>query len=58
MLQQVPQDIIVYAIEGASFTTGAPMTPKVADAAVKVAGRVVAEVARLRQSSNELTADA
>ena len=58
VLQQVPQDIIVYAIEGASFTTGAPMTPKVAGAAVKVAGRVVAEVARLRQSSNELTADA
>jgi len=58
VLRQAPQDIIVYAVEGASFACGAPMTPEVADAAVKVTGRVVAEVARLRQSANELTADA
>ncbi len=48
-LQQAPRDIIVYAIEGASFATGAPLTPPVAAAAVEVAGRVAAEVERLRQ---------
>lgn len=58
VLRQAPQDIIVYAVEGASFACGAPMTPEVAGAAVKVTGRVVADVVRLRQSSNDLTADA
>jgi hydrogenase maturation protease len=56
-LRQAPQDIIVYAVEGASFARGAPMTPEVRAAAAEVGGRVVAEVASLRQSSNELTAD-
>lgn len=58
VLRQAPQDIIVYAVEGASFACGAPMTPEVAAAAAEVTGRVVAEVARLRQGSNELAADA
>ncbi len=49
VLRQAPQDIIVYVVEGTSFACGAPMTPEVADAAVKVTGHVVAEVARLRQ---------
>jgi hydrogenase maturation protease len=52
VLQQAPSEMIVYAVEGARFAIGAPITPEVADAAVKVAGCVVAEVARLRQNSN------
>ena len=58
VLRQAPQDIIVYAVEGASFACGAPITLEVAAAAAEVAGRVVAEVARLRQNSSELTAKA
>ena len=37
---------------------GAPMASEVAAAAAEVAGRVVAEVASLRRSSNEVAADA
>jgi hydrogenase maturation protease len=58
VLRQAPRNIIVFAVEGASFAAGASMAPEVAAAAAEVADRVVAEVARLRQSSNELTADA
>jgi hydrogenase maturation protease len=48
-LQQAPRDIIVYAIEGASFAGGAPMTAEVVAAAAEVAGRVAEEVERLRR---------
>lgn len=47
VLQQVPRDIIVYAIEGASFGGGAPITPEVAAAVGEVARRVVIEVENL-----------
>jgi hydrogenase maturation protease len=58
VLRLEPQGIIVYAIEGACFARGAPMTPEVAAAAAEVADRVVAEVRRLRQGTNELAAEA
>lgn len=47
-LEQAPRHIIVYAVEGASFAAGAPMTPVVAAAAAEVVGRVIAEVESLR----------
>jgi hydrogenase maturation protease len=47
-LEQAPRHIIIYAVEGASFAAGAPMTPAVAAAAAEVVGRVVAEVQNLR----------
>jgi hydrogenase maturation protease len=47
-LEQAPRDIVVYAIEGASFAAGAAMTPAVVAAAGEVARRVVAEVESLR----------
>ena len=47
-LEQAPRDIVVYAVEGAEFGGGAAMTPAVAAAADEVAGRIVAEVERLR----------
>lgn len=48
-----PRDIIVYAIEGVCFEGGAPIAPEVLAAAADVAGRVVAEVGRLRQAVAE-----
>ena len=53
VLRKAPRDIIVFAVEGACFAAGAPMSPEVAAAAAEVAGRVVAEVERLRRSSND-----
>ncbi|ACB94161.1 hydrogenase maturation protease [Beijerinckia indica] len=49
-LQLLPEVAIVYAIEGATFDNGAPMTPIVAAAARDVANRIVVEVERLRQN--------
>ncbi|MEJ2433250.1 MAG: hydrogenase maturation protease, partial [Pseudolabrys sp.] len=46
-LQRAPQDIVVYAVEGHSFDTGAAVTPAVADVVDEVVQRVVAEVTRL-----------
>jgi hydrogenase maturation protease len=51
VLQQAPQDIIVYAVEGACFAGDGPITPEVAAAAAEVADRVVAEVMSLRRIS-------
>lgn len=48
MLQIAPAEIVVYAVEGACFDTGAPLTPQVAAAAASVADQVAAEVGRLR----------
>lgn len=45
-----PREMIVYAIEGACFDRGAPITPEVAAAADAVAGQVVSEAERLRQT--------
>jgi hydrogenase maturation protease len=44
-LRQLPQRCIVYAIEGACFEAGAPLTPAVADAVADVAQRLCADVA-------------
>jgi len=57
VLRQAPRDIIVFAVEGASFAAGSAMGPDVAGAAADVVGRVVAEVIRLRQSFNDHAAD-
>ena len=54
VLSKAPRDIIIFAVEGASFAAGAPMSSEVTAAAAEVAGRVVAVVERLRRSSNDL----
>ena len=46
-LQLAPRRVTLYAIEGACFATGAPLTPAVAEAAVGAAERIVVEVKRL-----------
>ena len=43
-LGQLPSHCVVYAIEGASFETGAPQSPLVAGAVVEVASRLSAEI--------------
>jgi hydrogenase maturation protease len=43
-LGQLPARCIVYAIEGASFTAGAPLSPPVASAVVDVVRRLCAEI--------------
>jgi hydrogenase maturation protease len=53
-----PKRIVVYAIEGACFDGGAPVTPAVAGAAQQVVDQVVAEVDRLRRGSEEERDDA
>ncbi|MFX1670745.1 hydrogenase maturation protease [Paraburkholderia sp. A2WS-5] len=57
-LGTAPRDIVVYAIEGASFDAGAPMTPEVMAAADEVVGQVVAEANRLRRNVREGTDNA
>jgi hydrogenase maturation protease len=47
VLDAAPQDIIVYAVEGGSFATGATMTPEVSAAVAEIADRVADEVERL-----------
>jgi hydrogenase maturation protease len=42
---QLPGRCVVYAVEGASFETGAPLSPPVAAAAAEAAERVRAEIA-------------
>lgn len=44
-LRQLPPSCVVYAIEGACFEAGAPLTPAVADAVAEVARRLCADVA-------------
>jgi hydrogenase maturation protease len=44
-LRQLPPSCIVYAIEGACFESGAPLTPAVSDAVTEVAQRLYADVA-------------
>jgi hydrogenase maturation protease len=57
-LQLAPQQIIVYAVEGESFDSGAPLTPAVAAVARMVAEQIVADVRRLRCSPAEVACDA
>jgi len=54
VLQTAPRDIMIYAVEGAAFDGGAPMTPEVAAAVDEVAACVVADVERLRQIAAKL----
>jgi len=44
-MDRLPPRCIVYAIEGASFDTGAPLSPAVTRAAAEVARRLRAEIA-------------
>jgi hydrogenase maturation protease len=46
-LGSAPPVVIIYAVEGQAFETGAPMTPEVVAAAGEVADRIVAEAGRL-----------
>jgi hydrogenase maturation protease len=47
-LGRLPARCVVYAIEGASFETGAPLSPAVADAVGTVAGRLRDELSVLQ----------
>lgn len=51
---RAPAHIIVFAVEGARFEAGAPMTPEVAAAADTVAMRIVAEAASLRRHAGAI----
>lgn len=55
-LGRAPSRILVYAIEGGRFDCGASLTPAVAAAAGIVADRVVADLARLQDSSEDRSA--
>lgn len=57
-LGRAPADIVVFAIEGGSFETGAPMTAEVATAARDVARHVIDEVRRLQRGVPEVKAHA
>jgi hydrogenase maturation protease len=57
-LERAPANIVVYAIEGGSFETGAPMTAAVASVVGEVAQRVIEEVCRLQRSVTEASAHA
>jgi len=46
-LQTLPKTVVIYAIEGACFDIGAPMTPEVASAVNEVAERIIEEVGQL-----------
>ncbi len=46
-LQSLPETVVVYAVEGACFDGGAPMTPPVAAAVNEVAEWIIEEVGRL-----------
>ncbi len=47
VLDLAPRQIIVYAIEGVCFDTGAPFTPAVLSAATEVADRITEEVCHI-----------
>lgn len=47
-----PAEIVVYAVEGASFQPGVRMTPQAARAIAPVADQVAGEVARLLETAN------
>ena len=57
-LRLAPRDIVIYAVEGACFDTGAGLTPEVAAAAGPVADRIVEEAERLRLGVQEDTTHA
>jgi hydrogenase maturation protease len=46
-LDLLPAKVIAYAIEGANFDAGAPISPQVAAVTGEVADRVVAELRQL-----------
>ena len=48
----LPAQVIAYAIEGANFDPGAPISPPVAAVAGEVATRIAAELRRLAGSTN------
>ena len=52
VLELAPKQIVVYAIEGACFDTGAPFTPAVLSAATEVADCIAGEVTRILNAAN------
>ena len=57
-LQALPKTVVVYAVEGACFDVGAPMTPQVTVAANEVAQRIIEEVGRLNKIEVEVPSHA
>jgi hydrogenase maturation protease len=51
VLGRLPEQVVVYAVEGRCFDNGAPLSPEVAAAMGEVTERVAAETARLQQAS-------
>ncbi len=58
VLGQLPGSLIAYAIEGAAFAPGAPLSPAVAAAAEVVAARVAADLHRLAHQRLRVRPDA
>ena len=54
MLGQLPSTCVVYAIEGASFALGAPLSPPVAAAVADVAARLRAEFAGSSEAEGQV----
>jgi hydrogenase maturation protease len=46
----LPASLVAYAIEGAMFAPGAPVSPEVASAAARVAARVAVELCRVERA--------
>ena len=57
-LENAPAEVVVYAIEGENFETGAAMTAKVQAAARIVADKVVGEVSQVPQLHEEVNTHA
>jgi hydrogenase maturation protease len=53
VLDIAPKQIVVYAIEGACFDAGAPLTPAVLRAAAEVADCIAEEVCRISRAASE-----
>lgn len=57
-LDLLPPHVAIYAIEGACFDTGAPLTPAVAAAGTAAAAEILTELTRLRADLPQERADA
>ena len=55
VLELAPKQIVVYAIEGACFDTGAPFTPEVLSAASEVADCIAGEVCHILNATSGRT---
>ncbi|MGE5159551.1 MAG: hydrogenase maturation protease [Gemmatimonas sp.] len=57
-LQTLPKTVVIYAVEGACFDGGSPMTPQVAAAVNEIAERIIEEVGRLNKTEIEVPSHA